>query len=141
LTNLYIGIIIYIEHRWSQRDHEVHYNCTLNEVLKMKTLTVIIIIVGIAVAVIGGIAILNAIQAENNNEAGSTESSSYSFGKETLKHLRVVDSKVHSYEQPAQNPLAIPIIVLFMGLIMIVAGAYDLRAPSLKNGVQPPGPT
>jgi hypothetical protein len=107
----------------------------------MKTLTVIIIIAGVVLAIISGIAILNVIQDEDNKETGSTGSSdSYSFGKETTKHLRVVGDKLRPNEQATQNPLVVPIIVLFIGLSMIAAGTYDLRAPSLKSGAQPPGP-
>ncbi|MFA5071816.1 MAG: hypothetical protein WC511_05660 [Candidatus Pacearchaeota archaeon] len=87
----------------------------------MKNST-ILIVAGIIIMIIGGIVLLNTIQAEENKENSAVEKSgNYNI----MKRVEVVGNKLRPYEQPPQNPLVAPITIIIFGMVVFAAGAYD----------------
>ncbi|MFA5207584.1 MAG: hypothetical protein WC428_02890 [Candidatus Paceibacterota bacterium] len=102
-------------------------------------LSTILIVAGIIIMIIGGIALMNTIQTEKNKEVSSAENSNgYSHGEKIMKNVEVVGSKLRPHEQMTQNSLAPPIAIIIFGIIVFAGGVYGVRyAPSTEKEKSP----
>lgn len=86
--------------------------------------------------IIGGIVFVNTIQVKNNHPASSTI-----VMKNTQEFFDIMEG--HNSQPIITQSQAISIVMLFFGIVTVVAGIYDYRHKlSLSLGkTQPPGTT
>ncbi|MFZ2390547.1 MAG: hypothetical protein WAW15_01885 [Minisyncoccales bacterium] len=97
----------------------------------MKNST-ILIIVGIAIVVIGGIVFMNTAQVEDNKSTTSTTS-----GIERTS--KILENDLQQRTSRAVIPsIPTPMIIIVFGIVVLAAGVYDARrTPSIEK--KPPG--
>ncbi|MFA5729816.1 MAG: hypothetical protein WC938_01090 [Candidatus Paceibacterota bacterium] len=91
-------------------------------------LSIILIVAGIVIAIIGGIVLMNNAQ-EDNVRIGNIQTNKGQVSGEDRFKPQLVD--LDAATQAANNagkprlPAANPIVVFFIGVVMVIVGVYD----------------